>query len=320
MTKVSALMLTFNHAPFIAEAIEGFLIQETDFPCELVIADDCSTDNTRAVIRKYWEQHRDRIRVLLNRRNIGAARTFVRAYRECRGQYIATFDGDDYWTSPHKLQRQADMLDHHPTHALCFHSAKVVWNDGSRPPVLYRPRRIKDTYTLKDLFEYDFIPSCAAMYRKGVFGEHPAWYFVHRIGDWPHHVLHAQYGDISYIDEPMAVYRQHSGGVYSMKDMIWKTRIAIDTLRRFRCVAAREHRRTIDHSLCTHYCALIHQYCDDGKLREARRSLRECFREVHPDPLLFFRHLLFATIRICTPDFHRRCKQMFGRIKPRYSS
>jgi len=313
MVRVSALMLTFNHERFIGEAIEGFLMQETDFPCELVIADDCSTDNTREVIRGYWERHRDRIRVLLNRRNIGAARTFVRAYRECRGQYIATFDGDDYWIAPYKLQRQVEMMDRYPAHAMCFHSARMVWDDGSRPPTVFRPRHIKDTYTLNDLLEYDLVPTCAAMYRKGLFREHPGWYFVFPVGDWPHHVLHAQYGDIGYIDEPMAVYRQHRGGVYSGRDLARKLRIAIEVLRRFRCVVAKEYRRTIDHSLCSHYCALAHQYCDEGKLGDARRSLLECLREVHLDPLLFFRHLLCVTVRTCAPGFHGSCKRLFQR-------
>jgi len=77
--RVSAFILPYNHERFIGQAIEGFLVQKTDFPCELVIADDCSTDGTREVIRRYWEKDRDRIRVLLNRRNIGAWRTVTRA-------------------------------------------------------------------------------------------------------------------------------------------------------------------------------------------------------------------------------------------------
>ncbi len=314
--KASALILTFNHGPFVGQAIEGFLMQKTDFPCELVIADDCSTDNTREVIRRYWEPHQDRIRVLLNRRNIGGRRTIVRGYHACRGQYVAVFDGDDYWTSPDKLQRQVDLLERHPNYALCFHSARMVWDDGSREPKLFRPQQIKDTYTLRDLFEYDFIPSCSVLYRKGMFREHPGWYFTPPVGDWPHHVLHAHYGDIGYIDEPLAVYRQHSGGCYSGKNTARKFRIAIEVLRRFRCVAARQYRRTIDHSLCHHYCALAHEYCDEGRLSDARRCLLECVREVHPDPLLFFRHLLGVTARTCSPALHRHCKQLLGGASP----
>ena len=109
--KVSAMIIAYNHERFIAEAIEGFLMQKVSFPCELVIVDDCSTDGTRDVIRRYWETCRDRIRVILNRHNIGARSSIVRAYTACRGDYVAPLDGDDYWVSPDKLQRQADFLD-----------------------------------------------------------------------------------------------------------------------------------------------------------------------------------------------------------------
>ena len=141
MVKVSALILTYNHERFIGQAIEGFLTQKTDFPSELVIAEDCSTDGTRDVIRRYWEKYPDRIRVLLNRHNIGAGPTITRAYHACRGQYVAVVEGDDYWTSPDKLQRQADLLDRHPEYAMCFHSVQMVWDDGSRAPVSFARRK-----------------------------------------------------------------------------------------------------------------------------------------------------------------------------------
>ena len=168
MIKVSALILTYNHEHFIGQAIEGFLLQKTDFPCELVIADDCSTDGTRDVIRRYWEKDPQRIRVLLNRHNIGAHHTYTRAYRACRGQYVATVEGDDYWTSPDKFQRQADLLDAHPEYALCFHSVRMTWDDHSREPLLYRPAPVQSRYTLRDLLDRNFIGSCSVMYRRGV--------------------------------------------------------------------------------------------------------------------------------------------------------
>ena len=278
--KVSALMLTFNHEPFIGEAIEGFLMQKTDFPCELVIAEDCSTDDTRAVIRKYWERDPDRIQVLLNRTNIGGRRSSARAYGRCRGQYVTYLDGDDFWTSPDRLQRQADLLDAHPDYALCFHSVKMIWQDGSREVTVFRPRDIKDSYTLEDLLEYNFIGSCSAMYRKGVFGKHPPWHFVMPVGDWSRHVLHALHGRIGYIDEPMGMYRQHSGGMYSGTEITGRLRLAIEMLRRFRCCLGADYRAVLDRSLCSHYDRLAREYCDQGNLAEARRCVLECFREV----------------------------------------
>ncbi len=306
MVRVSAVIVTFNQERFIAQAIEGFLMQEPHFPCELVIADDGSTDGTRDVIRRYWQQYPERIRVLLNRRNIGCCRTKVHAYRACRGQYVALLDGDDYWTSPDKLQRQADWLDRHPDCALCFHSVKMVWEDASREPVTFRPPWAKAVYTLDDLLRRNFIASCAAMYRKGVFDEYPAWSFVMPISDWTQHVLHAQHGAIGYIDEPMAVYRQHRGGIHAMTPIPNQMRIGVEMLRRFRCAMPREYGGRINRSLCRSYCQLARQYCDEGRPAQARRCLKECLREVYPSPHLPWRTLLRTMIQAWCPAVAER--------------
>jgi glycosyltransferase involved in cell wall biosynthesis len=274
--KVSTLLITYNHERFVGQAIESVLMQKASFPWELVIAEDCSTDGTRDVIRRYRQKHPDRIRVLLNRKNIRARRTMVRACTVSRGQYMAILEGDDYWTSPHKLQRQADLLDEHGDYALSFHSVQMVWDDDSRKPALFRPEPLKDVYMLKDLLKSNFIASCSPMYRRSMFPGYPPWFFLMPVGDWPHHVLHAQHGRIGSIDEPMGVYRQHSGGVYSMRKETEKLRVAIEVLRRFQCVLGGEHRRVLNRSLCEHYCRLARQYCEDGDLLQARASVREC--------------------------------------------
>jgi len=310
--KVSALMLTFNHEPFIAEAIEGFLRQETDFPCELVITEDCSTDKTRAVIRRYCRQHPDRIRVLLNRRNIGARRTSLRGYQHCRGQYVASLDGDDYWVAPHKLQRQADLLDAHPDYALCFHSIRMVWADGRREETVFRPRPIRESYTLKDLLEYNFIGACSPMYRKRVFDGYPPWYFVMPVGDWAAHVLHALHGRIGYVDEPMGVYRQHSRGIYSVTGMTARLRLAIEMLKRFRCGLGREYRCVINRSLCRHYDKLVRQYYDEGDVSEARRCACECVREVGFGWETPLPDMLKVICRMLAPGYRRLGKPVFA--------
>lgn len=313
--KVSVLLLTYNQERFIGDAIEGFLIQKTDFPCELVITDDCSTDGTREVIRGYWEKHPDRIRVLLNRHNLHSNRTVTRAYEACRGPYVAFVEGDDYWTAPDKLQRQADLLDRHPDYAVCFHSVTMIWDDGSRAPMLYRPARIQDRYTLRDLAEKNFIATCSVMYRRGVFGRYPAWFYSMPIGDWCQHVLHAQHGDVGYLDEPMGVYRQHRGGVYSMKPATYRLRIPIDVLRRFRCVLGREFRGVIDRALCQSYYALIHQYCEEGRVVEARQCLVECLRQIHPSRHIPVRGLVRAAVRVSTPRLYELGEQAFQRFR-----
>ena len=109
--KVSVAMITYNHERFIAQAIESVLMQQTDFAVELVIGEDCSTDGTRAIVRDYGERYPERIRLLLPEHNLGMMPNFVATLKACRGQYVASVEGDDYWTDPHKLQKQVDFLE-----------------------------------------------------------------------------------------------------------------------------------------------------------------------------------------------------------------
>ncbi|NLI41548.1 MAG: glycosyltransferase [Caldisericales bacterium] len=115
---VSVCMITYNHEPYIAQAIESVLMQQTDFPVELVIGEDCSTDNTRAIVCDYRERYPERIHLLLPEHNLGMFPNFVATLQACDGRYIALLEGDDYWTDPFKLQKQVDFLEVHPEYGL----------------------------------------------------------------------------------------------------------------------------------------------------------------------------------------------------------
>ena len=111
---VSVKMRTYNHEPYVARAIEGVLAQKTDFPIELVIGDDCSTDRTREIVLRFQRDHPDIIRALLWDRNVGARRNSRKLDELLRGKYTAFNDGDDYWTHPRKLQMQVDIMEANP--------------------------------------------------------------------------------------------------------------------------------------------------------------------------------------------------------------
>ncbi|HSW02338.1 MAG TPA: glycosyltransferase [Sedimentisphaerales bacterium] len=311
--KVSVTILAYNHERFIADAIEGVLAQNTDFPYEVVVIDDGSRDGTRDVIGRYWERHRDRIRVLLNRHNIGARASIVRAYRACRGRYVASLDGDDYWVCPDKLQRQATFLDDHPDCALCFHSVRAVWDEERQPPVLMRPPRIQEIYTLADLLECNLIQSCSVMYRKGLFCDHPAWVYLTPAMDWAHHILHARHGDIGYIDEPMGVYRHHRNGIYSMTGEIDKLEVSMECLRRFRCAMDRTYHRTIARSLSAHHLELARKCRQAGDVVRSRAYARACIVESlrarrRPD-----RVLTRMLVGVYLPGLHQWLQKLFRR-------
>jgi glycosyltransferase involved in cell wall biosynthesis len=111
---VSVKMITYNHEPHIAKAVEGVLMQETDFPFELVIGEDCSTDRTREIVLEYQRKRPDVIRVIAWNRNAGGKRNGRKVIECLRGKYIAPCDGDDYWTHPKKLQMQVDIMEADP--------------------------------------------------------------------------------------------------------------------------------------------------------------------------------------------------------------
>ena len=215
--KVSVAMATYQHERFLAEAIESVLNQRTDFDFELVIGEDCSPDRTREVAAKYAAQHPGRIRLLLQERNVGLTRNLSETIQKCDGEYVAWLEGDDYWTSSDKLQRQADYLDQNTDCAWCFTRAEVVDESGrviDSPPAV---RVVQAKYALRDYLSRIFQPrACTVMFRHRLFPKFPDWFYAQPTADMPLHVLNAQHGLIGFVDEIMAAYRIHPGGVWSM--------------------------------------------------------------------------------------------------------
>jgi len=115
---VSVTMLTYNHEKYIAQAIESVLMQKTDFPFELVIGEDCSTDGTLAIVEAYARKNPEVIRVITDHVNVGALANDVRVNNACRGKYIATLEGDDFWNDVLKLQKQVDFLENNAEYGL----------------------------------------------------------------------------------------------------------------------------------------------------------------------------------------------------------
>jgi glycosyltransferase involved in cell wall biosynthesis len=220
---VSVAMITYNHEPFIGQAIESVLMQCTDFPFELVIGEDCSTDSTRHVVLDFQRRYPERIRLVLHPENIGMHRNVGATLGACQGNYIASIEGDDYWTTRDKLQRQLEFLETHPECSMCFHDAAIVYENG-RPdsaPATYAwlgREKPPPIVTLEHLLVGCFIPTCGVMFRRKVLGEIPTWTHELTFLDWTINILLAGRGNIGFLNEVMGVYRVHSGGVWSGMD------------------------------------------------------------------------------------------------------
>ncbi|MEH2128164.1 glycosyltransferase [Nostoc sp.] len=242
--KVSVLMVTYNHENFIAQAIESVLMQKVDFEYELVIGEDYSTDNTRQIVIDYQRKYSDKIRLLLPDVNLGAHKNFLNTFKACQGKYLAILEGDDYWTSSKKLQKQVDFLDKNLDFVICFHNVLVFWQDNSHSPSIFLHNQPK-TSTIENLLVNNFISTPSVMYRAGLVQEFPAWFYEQSMGDWTFHILNAQHGKIGYIDEVMAAYRVHAKGVWSSKRRESQIKETIRMLE------------TIKHNLSSQYQAII---------------------------------------------------------------
>lgn len=211
-------MLAYKHEKFIAQAIEGVLMQQTNFEYELVIGEDFSPDKTRQICLDYEARFPDKVRVLKREKNLGGGGqpNFIDCYNNTIGsKFVALCEGDDYWTSPHKLQKQVDFLEKNLDFAICFHNTEVVFFDQNETSYLLNDNLQKDVFTLDDLIGEDeiwFMATASVLYRRTAIGVLPEWFIKTKSGDIPLHILAARNGKIKYLSEPMAAYRKHAGG------------------------------------------------------------------------------------------------------------
>lgn len=239
--KVSVVSTTHNQQAYLRDTLDGFLAQQTDFPMEVIVADDASTDATPRIIQEYADRHPHLFRPILRSKNVGLNANLTGALSAARGEYIALCEGDDYWVDPLKLRKQVTLLDQNPGTAVCFHPVQVVWtnecaDDEKVVHTLYRkfeevflptfppPFRAGDL-SFETLISRNFIQTNSVMYRRlSRYDDIPA--DVMPI-DWYLHVRHAAEGDIAMLPETMAVYRRHPRGMWykSITDpaTFWRT-------------------------------------------------------------------------------------------------
>jgi len=215
---VSVHTITYNHAPFIRQCIEGILMQKASFLFELVIGEDCSTDGTREIILEYARKYPEIIRVITSESNVGIKGNAKRTFLACQGKYIAICEGDDYWTDPNKLQKQIDFLENHPDYSLCCHASKIVFEGEERQTEIVRMADTDKTFTVDDFLApmgKNFIRTETVVFKRAVIHELPEWYQDIIVGDYPLFLLLAFHGNIRYIDQVMSVYRKHGGGAWT---------------------------------------------------------------------------------------------------------
>ncbi|GAB3177307.1 hypothetical protein GCM10027291_40830 [Telluribacter humicola] len=262
MPKVSVTILTYNQAAFIGEAIESAVNQITDFEYEILVGDDYSNDGTRDIILEYQKKYPDKVKPVFHTKNLGQNGLFntIETLKLAQGQYIAHMDGDDYWTDPQKLQRQADFMDAHPTYSACFHNAYITYEDGTPTEELNPPDQ-KPVIEADDLIgeqEIWFMATSAVMFRNGLM-HYPDWFLKSSSGDIPRYIILTKFGPIGYLPYIMSVYRKNTGGA-SFRDYYWDERFLRNRIMMYSGInkeTGYKHDRTLKLNIARYYRMLL---------------------------------------------------------------
>jgi len=230
---LSVCLITYNQSKYITRALEGILMQESDFQWDIIIADDCSTDGTREIIIDYKTRYPDRIKLIIQSQNVGAARNWLELIQAPTGKYTAYLEGDDYWTQKNKLQKQVEFLERNPDYAMCFHKVKIETRDGLVEDFITKIPPNRDSFTTHDLARTNFIHSPTIVFRNKLI-EIPDWILDSPIGDYPLYLLLSLKGKIKLINECMAVYRINSGS-WSQHDDVYRLIKTLNMLSLVKC-------------------------------------------------------------------------------------
>lgn len=236
--KVIIHCLVFNHAPYLRDCLEGFIMQKTNFPFKAVVHDDCSTDASATIIREYAEKYPDIIEPIYETENICSKnlqqlRNIMNKACCGRSDYIAYCEGDDYWIDPYKLQKQVDYMDSHPECTMVCSDARIEAPKGILTEEdlktmgwhHYNESRIMATEDVITKGGW-FIHTCTIMHKANLKENYPIECINCCVGDYPLQIFAAIKGSIYYMHEKMAVYRFMSVGSWTEKDYKMKKKNA----------------------------------------------------------------------------------------------
>ena len=214
---VSVCVITYNHCNYIRQCLDGILMQQTNFPFEIIVNDDCSTDGTAEIVKEYELKYPQLFKVTYqteNQYSKGVRGMFPRfCFPRTRGKYIALCEGDDYWTDPLKLQKQVDFLEKNKTYSMCGHNC-VIYLESTSVFKNYEIG-ISGTYTLNDIVTRNvYCPTLSVLFRRSaIMDEVFSKYKMMVDMSLAYHLL--KYGLGYCLSDKMAVYRVHKGGVWS---------------------------------------------------------------------------------------------------------
>ena len=276
---VSVLTTAYNHAPYIAQALDSFLMQKTDFKFEVIVHDDASTDGTADIIRQYAEKYPEIIKPIFQTENQYSQGNSPYDYMDpyIRGKYIAQCEGDDYWCDKNKLQMQFDYMENHPECSYCFCNSYDVDVDGK---VIGEKRPAKESrvFNSEEIIRAsgDFCANAGSFYRTSDIESVESFIPQTEVGDVPLRCLLALRGNAYGFQNVMVCYRRFVPGSWTQRvqksrdrDGIieWKSSL-LDFYKYYREIAEEKYRNVIDEMILKTEFSLFVEKNDWKKIRE----------------------------------------------------
>ncbi|MBF4507144.1 glycosyltransferase [Flavobacterium sp. JLP] len=215
---VTVWMVAYKHENFIEQAIESVMMQRTNFKYQLFIGEDNSPDETRRICEKIQIKYKDKIKLFLHEKNIGATANGIFMYNKCfesKAKYIALLEGDDYWTDPLKLQKQVDFLEANPDYVICAHVAEEK-NEMTKLNNVFPHIKLNTTKNIEDYIINNLTATCSLMFKAEYLNPLPIWYKDIHFGDWGLALLlfYRSNKKLMILKDCMGVYRVNSGSVH----------------------------------------------------------------------------------------------------------
>lgn len=232
MIKAIVFITTFNLEDYIGPALDSVLEQITEFDYKVIVADDCSTDGTVAVLSRYKEKYGEKLEVVLAERNMGSLRNSNRVFDGLECEYFSFLDGDDYWVGADRLQKQVDFLDSHPEYMMCGGNTQYL-RDGEIGELLIDPSKTNESYSFDDYVsgKMPFIHTSSILVRNTIFVNGlPKCYrdaedtFENCAlrGEDFRRILHLEKGPIFISKDILSVYRIHQKGLWQSSSKLKK--------------------------------------------------------------------------------------------------
>ena len=286
---VSIICLTFNQAKYVRDCLDGFVMQQTNFPYEVLIYDDASTDGTPAIIEEYAAKYPNIFKpTLYKKNNYSQGLGYVGLYtgiREAQGKYVAYCEGDDYWTDPRKLQKQVDFLELHPDYEICAHEVTMKYADGKEVAFSDFEKNLfisvkNSDYTFDDILTGNIIHISSMMYRNFDM-QLPEWLPQISACDMVLYRLMGEQGKLHILPESMSVYRDHRDSLTSSNTeynsaIKYYTRLSIPVLEKLNINWHRKYQDKIYPIIAQYYAECAWLYT-----KKSMRNFRMCRQMMH---------------------------------------